>query len=346
MHRCRGASDIALLGRSDCLFSQTARAGVKTIITVGSADEAKRAADLGADAICAQGIEAGGHVWSQVGTMVLLPAVVDAVAPLPVIAAGGIADGRGLAAVLALGGAGAWIGTRFLATPEADAHDEWKRRIVAARETDTVYTELFDLGWPNAPHRVLRNSTYDLWDAAGRPPSGRRPGESELVARQRDGAALLRYSDSSPKPGAIGEIEATCLYAGQSVGLVHDIVPAGELVRRIGAEAEACASPRRVPASDVIARGVVLSSLWFSSADCAIQHEAHLVGTQGARGDAGAECGRFRQGERAAPDLRLPANWVPELTLTARTLFALAVMAGPTWREGEWKFATSYMNGI
>jgi NAD(P)H-dependent flavin oxidoreductase YrpB (nitropropane dioxygenase family) len=155
------------------------------------------------------------------------------------IAAGGIADGRGLAAVLTLGGAGAWVGTRFLATPEADAHDEWKRRIVAARETDTVYTELFDLDWPKAPHRVLRNSTFDRWDAAGRPPSGRRPGEGELVARQRDGAALLRYGDTSPKPGASGEIEATCLYAGQSAGLVHDIVPAGALVRRIVAEAEA-----------------------------------------------------------------------------------------------------------
>jgi NAD(P)H-dependent flavin oxidoreductase YrpB (nitropropane dioxygenase family) len=213
-------------------------AKVKTIVTVGSADEAKRAADLGADVICAQGVEAGGHVWSKVGTLVLLPAVVDAVAPLPVIAAGGIADGRGLAAVLALGGAGAWIGTRFLATPEAYTHEEWKRRIVAARETDTVYSELFDLDWPKAPHRVLRNSTYERWEAAGRPPSGQRPGEGEPVARQPDGTMLLRYSDNGPVPGASGEIEATCLYAGQSAGLVHDIVPAGALVKRIVAEAE------------------------------------------------------------------------------------------------------------
>jgi nitronate monooxygenase len=235
-----GAPVVSLFwGDPTAYFPRLRAAKVKTIVTVGSADEAKRAADLGADAICAQGVEAGGHVWSQVGTMVLLPAVVDAVAPLPVIAAGGIADGRGLAAVLALGGAGAWIGTRFLATPEADAHDDWKHRIVAARETATVYSELFDLGWPKAPHRALRNSTYDLWEAAGRPPSGRRPGEGDLVARQRDGEALLRYSDSGPKPGASGEIEATCLYAGQSAGLVRDIVPAGELVRRIGAEAEA-----------------------------------------------------------------------------------------------------------
>ncbi len=235
-----GAPVISLFwGDPTAYFPKLRRAGVKTIVTVGSADEAKRAADLGADAICAQGVEAGGHVWGKVSTMVLLPAVVDAVSPLPVIAAGSIADGRGLAAVLALGGAGAWIGTRFLATPEAHAHDEWKRRIIAARETDTVHTELFDLGWPNAPHRALRNSTYDLWDAAGRPPSGQRPGENEVVARQPDGTALLRYDDSPATPGATGEIEATCLYAGQSAGLVHDIMPAGELVRRIGAEAEA-----------------------------------------------------------------------------------------------------------
>jgi nitronate monooxygenase len=235
-----GAPVVSLFwGDPTAYFPRLRAAGVKTIITVGSADEAKRAADLGADAICAQGVEAGGHVWGQVGTMVLLPAVVDAVSPLPVIAAGGIADGRGLAAVLALGGAGAWIGTRFLATPEAHAHDEWKRRIVSARETETVHTELFDLGWPKAPHRVLLNSTFELWDAAGRPPSGQRPGESEVVAQQPDGTALLRYDDASASPGATGEIEATCLYAGQSAGLVHDIVPAGELVRRIGTEAEA-----------------------------------------------------------------------------------------------------------
>lgn len=226
-------------GDPTAYFPRLRTARVKTIVTVASADEAKRAADLGADAICAQGIEAGGHVCSTVGTMVLLPAVIDAVTPLPVIAAGGIADGRGLAAVLTLGGAGAWIGTRFLATPEADAHEDWKRRIIAARETDTVYTELFDIGWPRAPHRVLRNSTFDRWEAAGRPPSGRRPGEGDVPVRQPNGTPLPRYSFDSPLPGASGEIEATCLYAGQSAGLVRDIVPAGALVTRIVTEAEA-----------------------------------------------------------------------------------------------------------
>ena len=235
-----GAPVISLSwGDPTAYFPRLRAARVKTIVTVASADEARRAADLGADAICAQGVEAGGHVCSTVGTMVLLPAVVDAVAPLPVVAAGGIADGRGLAAALALGGAGAWIGTRFLAAPEGDAHDDWKHRIVTARETDTVYTDLFDIGWPRAPHRVLRNSTFDRWEAAGRPPTGQRPGEGDVPARQPNGTPLLRYSFDSALPGASGDIEATCLYAGQSAGLVRDIVPAGALVARIVAEAEA-----------------------------------------------------------------------------------------------------------
>ncbi len=211
-------------------------AGAKAMVTVGSADEAKRAADLGADIVVAQGLEAGGHVWSRVGTMVLVPIVADAVAPLPVIAAGGIADGRGIAAALALGAAGAWIGTRFLATAEAQVADGYKTRLVEAQEADTVYTELFDLDWPQAPHRVIRNSTYQAWEVAGRPSPGRRPGEGETIAWQPDGAPVLRYSDDTVRPGATGDIEATCLYAGQSVGLVRDIPPAGELVARLVAE--------------------------------------------------------------------------------------------------------------
>ncbi|HEV7255918.1 MAG TPA: nitronate monooxygenase [Mesorhizobium sp.] len=217
-------------------------AGAKSMVTVGSAEEARRVADLGADIVVAQGVEAGGHVWSKVGTMVLVPAVVDAVTPLPVIAAGGIADGRGIAAALALGAAGAWMGTRFLATPEAQAAEDYKRHLIAACETDTVHTELFDLGWPRAPHRVIRNSTYEAWDGAGRPRSGERPGEGQPVAWQADGSPLLRYSDDTARPGATGNLEGTCLYAGQSVGLVRDILPAGELVRRLIAEAQSALS--------------------------------------------------------------------------------------------------------
>lgn len=235
-----GAPVISLFWGDPAAYLPSIRSGgAKSMVTAGSADEAKRAADLGADIVVAQGVEAGGHVWGKVGTMVLVPAVVDAVAPLPVIAAGGIGDGRGIAAVLALGAAGALIGTRFLATPEADAAESYKQRLVGANETGTVYTELFDLGWPAAPHRVIRNSTYDAWEAAGLPGAGRRPGEGAPVAWQADGTALLRYSDDTAKPNATGDIEATCHYAGQSVALVRDIVPAGELVHRLVGETEA-----------------------------------------------------------------------------------------------------------
>ena len=125
----------------------------------------------------AQGWEAGGHVWSKVATLPLVPAVVDAVAPVPVIAAGGIGDARGVAAVLALGAQAAWLGTRFLLAEEMPIHDEYRRRLMDAAETDAQwYPDLYEVGWPGAPHRVIRNSTAEAWEAAGRPPLGQSTG--------------------------------------------------------------------------------------------------------------------------------------------------------------------------
>lgn len=211
--------------------------GATTMMTVGSAEEAKRAVGQGIDIVVAQGIEAGGHVWGTVGSMTLIPAVRDAVGDkIPVIAAGGFADGRGLAAALCLGADGVWMGTRFVAAEEADTHPDYRAAIVKARETDTIHTTLFDLDWPNAPHRAIINSTVKRWRAAGQP--GLRPGEGEVIARHADGNIVKRYSDDSPKGGLTGDIEAMCLYAGESAGLVHEIEPAGKIVERIAAEAE------------------------------------------------------------------------------------------------------------
>ena len=106
--------------------------------------------------------------------------MVDAVRPVPVLAAGGIATGRGLVAALSLGAQGASLGTRFVATSEAFVTAEYKERIVKAQAEETVYCELFDGGWP-APHRVLRNKAVAEWEAAGRPASGQRPGEGTIV---------------------------------------------------------------------------------------------------------------------------------------------------------------------
>lgn len=169
-------------------------AGAIVMHSVGDSEAARKAVDCGVDIIVAQGWESGGHVRGTVATMALVPAVVDAVGATPVVAAGGIADGRGLAAALALGAAGAWIGTRFLASPEAAAHPEYQRRLLAASENDTAWLEnLFDVGWPHAPHRVLRNSTVTNWEAAGRPAKGMRPGEGEVIATSTTRGDVVRY---------------------------------------------------------------------------------------------------------------------------------------------------------
>ena len=172
--------------------------------------------------------------------MALTPAVVDAVAPAPVVAAGGIADGRGMAAALALGASGVWLGTRFLASEEANAHPDYQRRLFAASERDTVYLEnLFDVGWPDAPHRVLRSSTVAAWEAAGRPEPGKRPGEGGVVATSKSAGPIVRYRALAPTADVEGDVEAMSMWAGQSVGLVRKMQTAGEIVQEIAAEADA-----------------------------------------------------------------------------------------------------------
>jgi NAD(P)H-dependent flavin oxidoreductase YrpB (nitropropane dioxygenase family) len=222
------------------LVSRAKAGGAIVLQTVGTSIDARAAADCGVDVIVAQGWEAGGHVRGTVSTMALLPSVVDAVGPVPVVAAGGIADGRGLAAALALGAAGVWMGTKFLASKEATIHPHFQSRVLSASENDTVYLEnLFDIGWPNAPHRVLRNSTVNNWVTAGRPEIGNRPGENEVVGTSRSKGNILRYACQTPMPDFTGDIEAFSMWAGQGVGLVKKLQPAAEIVREIHDEAAA-----------------------------------------------------------------------------------------------------------
>jgi len=184
-------------GDATALIDEARTGGAITFVTVASAEEAARAAGSGADVIVAQGWEAGGHVRGAVTTLALVPRVVDAVS-VPVVAAGGIADGRGLAAALALGAAGACVGTRFLAAQEASIHEDYRQRLLAAVETDTYYGTLFDGGWPDAPHRALRNSTVETWEASGMPEPGSRPGEDDTPAFREDGTPISRYASSTP----------------------------------------------------------------------------------------------------------------------------------------------------
>jgi nitronate monooxygenase len=178
--------------------------------------------------------------------------VVAAVAPVPVLASGGVGDGAGVARALRAGAQGVSLGTRFVASDEAWVHPEYKRRIVASTAADTVYGELFDGWWPDAPHRVLRTRLVAQWEAAGRPPPGQRPGEGTpigtLVTSSGQQADWPRYAVGIAGPDFDGNIEDAPLWAGQSCTLVNDIKPAALIVRDLVAEAEAALGPPPEPA--------------------------------------------------------------------------------------------------
>jgi NAD(P)H-dependent flavin oxidoreductase YrpB (nitropropane dioxygenase family) len=206
-------------------------AGCKVTFMAGGVPEAVRAAKGGADVIIAQGSEGGGHVGWQ-ASLALIPMVVDAVAPTPVLAAGGIADGRGLAAALALGADGVLLGTRFLASEESPLHPNFKQAILDSDGHDTLLSEIPDIAagkvWPGAMSRSRRNRFIERW--AGR----------EWALRQDRVEALANVQAARKR----GDINEAPLSMGQDAGLIRDILPAGEIVRRIAREAEAILADR------------------------------------------------------------------------------------------------------
>jgi nitronate monooxygenase len=211
------------------LVERAHAAGCLVVAQAGSVAEGRAAVEAGADALIAQGVEAGGHVQ---GETPLLDLVAGLRGGVPVVAAGGIADAEGLRRALTAGAEGVVMGTRFLATPEADIHPGYAEHLVAAQPDDTVLTYLFDGGWPGAAHRVLRNSTYRAWEAAGSPSPGERPDEGEVVA-ETDGVPIERYAADEPRRSTTGEIEAMCLYAGSGVDRITAVEPAAEIVARM-----------------------------------------------------------------------------------------------------------------
>jgi enoyl-[acyl-carrier protein] reductase II len=210
-------------------------AGIKVLDQVGSVAAAQSSARAGADVIIAQGVEAGGHIAGQVSTMALIPRVVDAVAPTPVAAAGGIADARGVVAALALGAEGVVLGTRFLATPEAAAHPVYKQKVIDTSEEDTVRTTLFGHGWPNAPHRAIRTQFVTDWLKEEYRGSEQRPDEPVIGETNFGGQRIpmLRFMGFPPDTETTGEVESMGMLAGQSVGLVQEIKPAALIVQEL-----------------------------------------------------------------------------------------------------------------
>lgn len=213
------------------------KAGARMGVQVASAAGARRALDVGADYLICQGTEAGGHVQATTVLYEVLSAVLDEAKDVPVLAAGGIASGAHIRRALLAGASGVLIGTRFVATKEAAVHDDYKAAISRAHAADTALTVCFQDGWPNAPHRVLRNRTFTMWEAAGCPPPGKRPGEGDvLTTNSVTGAQKLRYAVSAAGPNDRGSIKELALYAGQGVDTIRDIPSAGDLVVRLWKE--------------------------------------------------------------------------------------------------------------
>jgi len=205
--------------------------GVLASWQVGSRDEALAAGDAGCALIVAQGIGAGGHVRGTVGLLDLLCEVLDAVRDVPVLAAGGIGNGRAMAAALAAGADGVRVGTRFVATDEAGVHPVYTDALIAARAEDSVYTQTFHVGWPEAPHRALRSAIAAA--AAFH-------GDVVATVTGLDGVQLSvpRFGTRVPDRTATGEVRAMSLYAGESVGSVKRVLPAREVVRELADDAE------------------------------------------------------------------------------------------------------------
>jgi len=208
---------------------QAANGGTKTMVLVAGVRAAKKAQDLGADAVMAVGYEGGGHLGrDDIGTTVLAPRILDAVT-IPVLASGGLADGRGLAAALALGAAGVEMGTRFVAVQESNAHQAYKDALVKATENDTVIIER-SIG---RPARVLRTVFADRILAL----------EAELLARGADRDAALPeilpliQGANNTRAALDGNLDEGFVWAGQVIGLINDIPTARELVWRTITEA-------------------------------------------------------------------------------------------------------------
>lgn len=217
-------TDAELIGRARA-------AGAFVLVQVSDSHEAKAAAAAGTSGVIAQGMEAGGHVQGTTSLLTLVREV-SAALEVPIVAAGGIADFGGAQHALNAGAQAVACGTAFLAASEADVHRHYRGRLLAANTSDTELTGLFDVGWPNAPHRVIRNRTMTDWEAAGRPPAGRRPGEGDVIAT-RGGTKIVRYSDAQPTMSTHGDIESMAMYAGTGVGDVRRVAPSAEIVEAI-----------------------------------------------------------------------------------------------------------------
>jgi NAD(P)H-dependent flavin oxidoreductase YrpB (nitropropane dioxygenase family) len=216
------------------------QAGIKVWMQIGAVAEAEQAVALGADALVVQGAEAGGHNRAEASTMTLFPRVRRRFPGLPLLAAGGIVDGATMAAALVLGADAVWCGSRFLASVEAEAHDSYKDRVVSADVGDTTILSIYGPEWPDQAMRAIVNDGARV--ALGREAEAIKDAAGQVIGSMIFNGQTIpvpRYSALLPTRDFNGDIEQACLTAGQSAGNIDEVLPAGEIVRRMTREAEA-----------------------------------------------------------------------------------------------------------
>ncbi|KXI30972.1 NAD(P)H-dependent flavin oxidoreductase [Paraglaciecola hydrolytica] len=215
------------------MIAKVRAAAVIMGIQVTNEASARAAIDAGADYLVCQGVEAGGHVQASRPLAESLKRVLSVAGDLPVVASGGIATGEDMFNYIEMGAAAVVMGTRFVASQESAAHADYKASLVKAKSEDTVFTVCFNRGWSNAPHRVLRNNTFENWESAGCPRLENSPGVNDIIGHFANGREAARYSYSLPIKGMTGQVSDAPMYAGKGVEYIDDIPTVAEIIDRI-----------------------------------------------------------------------------------------------------------------
>jgi nitronate monooxygenase len=206
-------------------------------IQVVGRENALAAMQLGPDFLICQGTEAGGHVQAYQPLAIALEEVLSVADGVPVAASGGMATGRDMRRWISAGAAAVVFGTRFVATEQSAAHPEYKQLLLAGSAGDTVFTVCLNKVWQDATHRILKNDTFRMWEAAGCPKAGCRPGEFDIIAIAEDGTTFERYVGNVPVEGMMGiDVTGLGVYAGLGVTEIHDLPSASDLIPRLWSE--------------------------------------------------------------------------------------------------------------
>ena len=209
-------------------------------IQVTDKHSALKAISLGAEYLVCQGVEAGGHVQASKSLETALKEVVEVANQLPVVASGGISTGKNIHHYVQLGASGVVMGSRFVVSLESGAHPFYKETLVKANSDDTVLTACMNKGWENSTSRIIRNSTFSMWEADGCALIGNRPGEFDQLGTSPTGKSIERYSISVPTIGFTGEVEAMAMYVGTSVQHINEVKSASDIIKDIWAEYLSC----------------------------------------------------------------------------------------------------------